>query len=169
MTISAIDVKYDKFPKDFLLDFFRNDYKNIVDYEVPDYMLEDQPHLPDVIKGFKVDCHNYFDEQLRPIGDAFCKEFGITNKFVTHFLCVEPNYTVGWHTDGGEVICALNLLLDGDPCPVEFEDGKHSYQLALLDVQARHRIINDSDKQRILFRISFMDGTYEEVRDKCLK
>lgn len=172
VTISAIDIKYDDFPEEFLLDFFRKDYHNITDYNIPEYMKEEQPLLgkgEDIIAGFKVDCHNYFNEQLRPIGDAFCKHFGITNSFVTHFLCVEPHYMVDWHKDGGEVVCAVNLMLEGDACPVEFEDGKHSYKLALLDVQALHKIYNDSDKQRILFRISFMDGTYEEIRDKCLK
>lgn len=172
MTVSAVNINYDGFPKEFLLNFFYDDYINIPDYNIPDYMKEEQPELgkgSDTIEGFKVDCHNYFNEKLRPIGDAFCNHFGINNKFVTHFLCVEPHYTVDWHLDGGDVVCAVNLLLEGDPCPVEFEDGSHSYQLALLNVQKLHRIVNDSDKQRILFRLSFMDGTYEEIRDKCLK
>ena len=172
MTISAVDIEYDKFPKDFLLDFFRKDYKNIPDYDIPDYMKEGQPELgkgADIIEGFKVDCHNYFNEQLRPIGQEFCKHFNITNKFVTHFLCVEPGYTVDWHCDGGDVVCAVNLLLEGDPCPVDFEDGSHVYKLALLNVQAKHRIVNNSNKQRILFRLSFMDGTYEDIKLKCLK
>lgn len=172
MTISAVDVKYDKFPKDFLLEFFRNDYHNISDYDIPEDLKESQPDLgkgADVIQGFKVDCHNYFNNQLRPVGEEFCKHFGITNQFVTHFLCIEPGYTVDWHQDGGDVVCAVNLLLEGNPCPVDFEDGSHLYELALLNVQKRHRIINYSDKQRILFRLSFMDGTYEEIKNRCLK
>lgn len=172
VTISAINIEYDQFPEKFLLKFFKEDYHNITDYIIPDYMKKEQPLLgngSNVITGFKVDCHNYFNEQLRPIGDKFCKYFGITNSFVTHFLCVEPHYVVDWHKDGGDVVCAVNLMLEGDPCPVEFEDGSHSYKLALLDVQALHKVNNNSSKQRIIFRISFMDGTYKEIRDKCRK
>lgn len=175
MTISAYNIEYDKFPKDFLLEFFRNDSENIIDYDIPDYLKKEQPDLVgveggNVIKGFKVDCHNYFNEVLRPIGEEFCEHYNIKNKFITHFLCVEPGTSVGWHADGGDVMCAVNFLLEGDEnCPIEFEDGFHTYNLALLDVTSRHRVSNNTDMQRIMFRLSFMDGTYEDIKNKCLR
>lgn len=172
MTVSAFDIDYDQFPKEFLLDFFRNDYENIPDYDIPEYMQKEQPQLgagETVVRGFKVDCHNYFDEELRPIGEAFCKHFGITNTFITHYLCIEPHTNVNWHIDGGNVACALNFALEGEECAIEFEDGSHSYTLALLDVSKIHKVNNTTDKQRILFRLSFMDGTYEDIKRKCQK
>lgn len=171
MTVSAIDIMYNGFDEKFLLDFFYNDYQNFQDYVIPDYE-NDLAELGDaqgVIPGFKVDCHNYFNEQLRPIAEEFCKHFDIQNQCVTHFLCIEPQHTVDWHIDGGNVVCAVNLLLEGDPCAVEFKDGKHTYKLALLDISKHHRVRNTGSSKRVLFRISFMDGTYEEIKNKCLK
>lgn len=160
----VLEVDFD-FPKKFLLDFFRDYYPSMTDYNTPEY-LKNITDLNDTVPGFKVDEENYFHESLTPIAEEFCKKYNITDAYATHFLVVEPNAYLPWHEDGKEATCAVNCLLSDDNVPVEFESGEYYYNTALLDVRKSHRVQN-GPMQRIIFRISFVgESTYDEIYNK---
>jgi hypothetical protein len=119
------------------------------------------------IKGFKVDEARHFDPILRPVAQAFCDHYGITDKCITQFLSIEPNEVLPWHEDGVPASCCVNCLLSDGNAPVEFEDGIYQYDVGLLNIRKKHRVVN-GPYLRTMFRIVFYEASssYDVIRDK---
>lgn len=79
------------------------------------------------------------------------------------FYILEPGHSIVFHKDRG-TLCSLNIILSGSDDPISFRDFNISYKMALLNTQKEHAVISPSS-QRILFKLSIFDKTFDEVRD----
>jgi hypothetical protein len=134
-----------KFPKDVLLEEYNKICEDRTEVQEPDSRR---------FTGFWLIWNT-------PITKAIAKEFletyGLTHfKHIVNFLYVEPNGILPWHSDQGGSISAINCIISPHPEPIEFAEGKYTYDTALVDVRALHQVINGPNP-RILFRITFQD------------
>jgi len=83
------------------------------------------------------------------------------------FYMLNANTVLQQHTDLG-TLCSLNFILSDIPAPVIFGDTKVSYKYALLDTTKSHGVVNN-DKDRLLFKMSIFNETFDEVKEKLLK
>jgi hypothetical protein len=126
------------------------------DWIAPKYFAEENSISEGPIIGFKVDERRHFDPELTSIAREFCEYYQITDKFITQFLVIEADTTLPWHEDGHPASCCVNVLLSKNNSPIEFPDGIHYYETALLNIREKHRVTNDKSR-RIMFRIVFYD------------
>lgn len=71
------------------------------------------------------------------------------------------------HTDK-DTLCSVNHLLEGS-APIQFEDGVSiEYTTALLDISKPHGVDNSNQPDRLLFKISFFNHNFEEVKSKIM-
>jgi hypothetical protein len=89
----------------------------------------------------------------------------LPNSAMPKFHWLAPNSVLETHVDE-RTKCSLNFLLSPDLAPVTFDD-KHSfnYNQALLNTKAPHGVKN-GPHERLLFRISYHDETYEELSNR---
>ena len=161
--MNILEIKY-QFPKQKLMEYFRQCYPDMTDYVVPkDFEWFDV----DVVDGFKVDETRHFDAKLNAFAQEFADFYNIQDKFITQFLVVEPNKTLPWHADGKPASCCVNSLLTGGTAPIEFRQNSYQYDTALLNIRNEHRVVNGPD-MRVMFRIVFYEETttFETIRDK---
>ena len=79
------------------------------------------------------------------------------------FYDQREGFTLPFHTDRGTK-CSINIVLSDDPDPILFRDGTVIYEVGLLNTEVEHSVI--STKQRYLYKLSFFDNTFDEVKDK---
>ena len=98
-------------------------------------------------------------------GDSICKRLGIVGK--PRFYLLEKDTVLKQHVDLGTQ-CSINFLLsDGDGAPVKFGEtgNEYAYRTALLNTSLQHGVDNVST-DRILFKISFMENSFEDVKQR---
>lgn len=103
---------------------------------------------------------DYADEIMEDLG---LKEF--VKDYRPRFYILKANTILKKHVDFGTQ-CSLNFVLSDNTAPVIFEDiEKFYYKNSLFNTSLAHEVINGSE-DRILFKISIFDRTFEEIRDK---
>ena len=80
------------------------------------------------------------------------------------FYFQDPGSYLDWHTDIN-TLCSINMILSEEPAPISFRTGDVFYKQALLNTTVSHAVKN-GEKERILFKISIFDETYEQVASK---
>lgn len=102
-------------------------------------------------------------------GNMLCEKLGgVVGK--PRFYLLEKNSTLPFHVDLGTQ-CSINLILgEGDGAPVKFEQSgnEYTYKSALLNTSISHGVENKGD-DRILFKISFMDNSFEDIKQRIEK
>jgi hypothetical protein len=86
-------------------------------------------------------------------------DFNIEGK--PRFYWLAPNVVLPEHVDYNTE-CALNFVLSDNPAPVLFQGKEYTYTAALLNTQIPHSVVN-SNEERILFKISVFNESYEEL------
>lgn len=85
----------------------------------------------------------------------------IQGKWNMKFVYIAPNTIVDWHKDWGTQ-CAFNWVINGNTAAIKYRDRPYAYKSAIINTQEEH-MVNNNDKERILFKISIFDRSYEET------
>jgi len=83
------------------------------------------------------------------------------------FVFLTPaNKTLNWHIDKGTK-CAINWVINKPltDAVLEYKDGSYIYKAAIVNTSRKHRVTN-LEFERILFKVSCFDMTYEELCTK---
>lgn len=96
--------------------------------------------------------------------ESIMNDFKIKGK--PRFYWLEPFFELPEHIDYGTT-CSLNFVLSDDPAPVTILGKDYLYKQALLNTTVLHSVKNGA-KERVLFKISIFDETYDEVVKRCL-
>ena len=83
------------------------------------------------------------------------------------FYLLDANTTLGQHTDHG-TLCSLNFILNNNTAPINFNGTTIHYKNALIDTTKLHGV-NNNDCDRLLFKMSIFDETFEQVKNKLIK
>lgn len=82
------------------------------------------------------------------------------------FLMIPANANILIHRDHNTK-CAINILLDENPCPILFNKEApfevYYYNQAIIDVSQFHHVKNTKNRPRKLFKLSFFDDSYLDV------
>ena len=97
--------------------------------------------------------------------DQIMKDFGITGK--PRFYWLQPYAVIPEHVDNG-TLCGLNFILTDHASPITFGDKDYYYESILLDTTKPHSVKNN-EHERIMFKISIFDETFEQVSNKIKK
>jgi hypothetical protein len=99
------------------------------------------------------------------IADYFLK---LTNSkdIRPRFYIQEIGSSIDWHTDRN-TLCSINFVLSGNEDPISFTYGTEFYNIALLNTQKEHAVLNIKS-ERLLFKLSIFDICYDNVKN-CLK
>jgi hypothetical protein len=74
------------------------------------------------------------------------------------------NTSVHMHVDPATE-CSVNIVLSDDFAPVIFEDyGEINYECALFNTSLNHAV-PAYDKERLLLKFSFLDTSYDKIRE----
>lgn len=101
-------------------------------------------------------------------GSKVCEQLGVVGK--PRFYLLEKDTTLPFHVDLGTQ-CSINFILgEGDGAPVKFKDtgNEYTYKSALLNTSLTHGVENKGD-DRILFKISFMENSFEDIKERIEK
>jgi hypothetical protein len=93
------------------------------------------------------------------------KDFGITGK--PRFYWLQPNAVIPEHVDN-ETLCGLNFILTDQASPISFGDTDYFYESILVNTTKPHSVKNN-DQERIMFKISIFNETFEQVAEKIKK
>jgi hypothetical protein len=86
-----------------------------------------------------------------------------SNSCKPRFYNQETGYTLKFHKDRG-TLCSINYVLSGKSGGVTFGDGIIVYECALLNTQLLHSVPSQNEN-RILFKVSIFDLSYEDVKN----
>ena len=86
-----------------------------------------------------------------------------SNSCKPRFYNLEKGASLGFHKDRG-TLCSINYVLSGNSGGVTFGDGIIVYECALLNTQELHNVPKQSEN-RILFKVSIFDLSYEDVKN----
>lgn len=96
------------------------------------------------------------------------KEYNIKGRADPRFYRLKANSLLPWHIDRGTQ-CSINVILSDTYAPVHFKINnkilKYNYTVALLNTQIEHSVPS-FDKDRLLFKISIFDETFDSVASK---
>lgn len=107
-------------------------------------------------------------EECERIFNIFTNIFGAEG-LEYYFLTQKEGTEVKHHIDAG-VSCAINIIVSGKQTPIDFKDyGKENYKIALLNVRKSHGVPVQVGEDRVIFKIRFINHSYEEVRDKLIE
>lgn len=111
------------------------------------------------------DLENYDLPYVHNITLAVVKTYNIKGKVSPHFYFLQRKSILRNHVDLNTK-CSINHVIQGGSAPVTYpEYGEYEYETALLDTGKLHGVIN-KEEDRILFKISIFDETYEQVFHK---
>jgi hypothetical protein len=135
-----------------------NIYQNIKDKEET---YDDLKHgSVDHWKVIRLPHFDYADEIMEELG-----LIGFVEDYRPRFYTLKSNTILEKHVDLGTQ-CALNFVLSNRAAPVTFEDTENFYySTALFNTSIPHSVTNGDD-DRILFKISIMDKSFEDVRER---
>ena len=111
--------------------------------------------------------YHYAPWEPKWLKDYISHNFSIKGKFNMKFVYLTPaNKTLSWHVDKGTK-CAINWVINKplDEAILEYRDMKDIYKAAILNTSKEHRVTN-LEFERILFKVSCFDMTYEELCTK---
>jgi len=94
------------------------------------------------------------------LSDHFQKLFEL-KECRPRFYIQKLGFSLPFHRDRG-TLCSFNFLLSENPGVINFRKFDYSYKIGLLNTQAEHAVLNLTS-DRILFKISVFDKTFEEV------
>lgn len=98
--------------------------------------------------------------------DFINQYFGIDGS--PRFYILEAKTSLMMHVDQ-DTSCSLNFVLSENPAPVRFGSGKsYFYKTALLNTSLRHAV-DKTENDRILFKISIKNESFETVKQKIIK
>ena len=144
---------------DFDYSLFLEEYEKIREHEV-DYGR--QGKSVDFWRVIRLQDLN--SELVKTYVEDFKLKYKIPGKVDGRFYRLKANTTLPMHIDSGTK-CSINFLLNDDGAPVIFESGEYIYKQALLNTSIMHGVVN-GDKDRIIFKISIFESTYDEVKHK---
>ena len=95
--------------------------------------------------------------------DAIAGNHGLNlkGKYNMKFVYIAPHAVIDWHKDWGTQ-CAFNWIINGNTAAIRYRDRPYVYRSALINTQEEHMVKNN-DKERIIFKISIFDRSYEEM------
>ena len=117
----------------------------------------------------KVEGYHYAPFEPEWLKDYIQRNFNIEGKFNMKFVYLTPgNRTLNWHTDKGTK-CAINWVINKPltDAILEYRDSKHTYKAAIINTEKEHRVTK-LEFERILFKVSCFDMTYEELCTKYI-
>lgn len=94
--------------------------------------------------------------------DQIIKDFDVTGR--SRFYWLEPFGEVPEHVDNGTQ-CSLNFILTDHASPIRYGDQEYFYQAALINTAIPHSVKN-KEHERIIFKISIFNETFQEVAEK---
>ena len=97
--------------------------------------------------------------------DELCRTFNVNGK--PRFYIVIANSELPQHSDHG-TLCSINVLLTDNPAPIQFGNDEYVYMQSLINTQNMHGVINGNE-DRLLFKLSIFDESFETVADKIKK
>ena len=118
--------------------------------KVIDYYTKGKVHIKDCDTPYALEIAEHF----RQLTGFRCKP---------RFYDQKADFELPFHKDRGTE-CSINFVLPDDPDPISFLDGNVTYMVGLLNTQVEHAVF--ATKQRYLYKISFFDNTFNEVKDK---
>jgi|13_taG_2_1085334.scaffolds.fasta_scaffold08039_2 hypothetical protein len=105
---------------------------------------------------------------LREECERFCWDFGLfKNQVKPRYYVLERDTILPKHIDHN-TRCSINHILSDNPSQVTFDNGSYSYQTAVLDTSKLHGVDNTGCDDRLLFKLSFFDISFERLVE-CLK
>lgn len=94
--------------------------------------------------------------------EQIMKDLGIEGS--PRFYWLETNSFLPEHIDNGTQ-CSINIILSDGVAPITMYGQDIFYSSALLNTQIPHSVKN-GDTERILFKISIFNESYEQVKNK---
>ena len=92
-------------------------------------------------------------------------DLGISGK--ARFYWLQPYTEIPEHIDNG-TLCGLNFILTDHASPITFGDKDYYYESILVNTTLPHSVKNN-ENERIMFKISVFNETFEEVAKKIKK
>jgi len=92
--------------------------------------------------------------------EEIASDLNISN-YKPRFYWLEENAFLPEHIDLNTE-CSLNVVLSDEPSPVTVEGIDYVYSSAILNTQRKHSVRN-GNKERVLFKLSIFDKSYEEI------
>ena len=118
--------------------------------KVIDYYTKGKVHIKDCDTPYALEIAEHF----RQLTGFRCKP---------RFYDQKSDFELPFHKDRGTE-CSINFVLTDDPDPISFLDGNVTYKVGLLNTEVEDAVF--ATKQRYLYKISFFDNTFNEVKDK---
>ncbi len=100
-----------------------------------------------------------------PYIDNILKDFGVEGK--TRFYWLQPFANIPEHIDN-ETRCGLNFILTDNASPITYQGVDYFYESALIDTTKPHSVTNN-EHERIMFKVSIVNETFEQVLSKIGK
>ena len=123
------------------------DYENFVD-----------PKDGTIVEEWKIKKTNHgYSKKISDYYESFLE----SNECKPRFYIQQKNWSLPFHKDRG-TLCSINYVLSNTNDKVTFKSYEKSYKCALLNVQEEHSVTNLKE-DRLLFKVSIFDKTYEEV------
>ena len=96
--------------------------------------------------------------------DRFRWDHGLyKNQIKPRYYVLESNTVLPQHVDFN-TRCSINHILSEDNADVMFGQDTFSYKTALLDTTQPHGVDNTDKPDRLLFKLSFFDISYNNVK-----
>jgi hypothetical protein len=97
--------------------------------------------------------------------DQIMKDFDVVGK--PRFYWLQPYAVIPEHVDNG-TLCGLNFILTDQASPISFGEKDYYYESILVDTTLPHSVKNN-EYERIMFKISIFNETFEQVAEKIKK
>lgn len=94
----------------------------------------------------------------------FCEFYGLELGSPRYYKLEADHYLLP-HVDYNTT-CSVNHILSNDYAPVTIIGEDYHYKTALLNTSVQHGVNNIGKEERLLFKISFFESTYEEIREQ---
>lgn len=94
--------------------------------------------------------------------DRIMADFGVIGR--PRFYWLRPYAVIPEHVDNG-TLCGLNFILTDHASPITFGDKDYHYQSILVNTTLPHSVTNN-EYERVMFKISIFDETFEQVAQK---
>lgn len=135
------------------LEYYQNEFKSYEDIRYDAYsnwkVLRDSP--------LRVLTEQYY---------KFYNDIGLEGK--PRYYILDSNSVLPPHIDLNTE-CSINHLLSGNAAPITYTNhGNFKYTTALINTKEEHSVDNTNYSDRYLFKISFFDYTFKEVKEKLM-
>ena len=98
--------------------------------------------------------------------EKFCTDIGL--KGIPRYYILDNKSILPPHVDLNTE-CSINHVLSSDAAAITYTNyGDYKYKTALINTQEEHSVDNTKYGNRYLYKISFFDHTFEDVKDRIL-